>query len=368
MPELTLKNITIDGYKSIRHMSLELRPLNVLIGANGAGKSNLLSFFKLLSEMRRGRLEKFVGQSGGANSLLFYGAKTTRQFGAVLELKTPVERSEYAFQLAFSAGDKLTFGEEKLHFEDLILEDGPQTKDFGGGHFESKLADAVEPGIRGVDTFQRGLRYCGPFQFHDTSDSATVRLYSPVANDRPLRNDAGNLAAVLNRLRRTNCYKRIVGTIRQIAPWFDDFVLQTQPESGRILLKWRDRHDDIVFDASSLSDGTLRAIALITLLQQPEEELPALVVIDEPELGLHPSAIVVLGALLKKASYHCQVIVATQSTFLLDQFEAEDVVVVDREGPESKFRRLDSAQLDEWLAEYCLSELWEKNVLGGGPA
>jgi predicted ATPase len=174
-------------------------------------------------------------------------------------------------------------------------------------------------------------------------------------------------------LRGTSSYRRIVETIRQIAPWFGDFVLQPSEKNKRfILLNWRERGSDMVFDSQALSDGTLRAMGLVTLLLQPTEDLPSLVVIDEPELGLHPYAIVTLAALMKQAACHCQIIAATQSTALLDQFRPEDVIVVDRDDRASVFRRvpeqMSEKQLDEWLAEYSLGELWEKNVLGGGPA
>ncbi len=183
--------------------------------------------------------------------------------------------------------------------------------------------------------------------------------------------DAGNLAAILYRLRRQDtspAYKRIVGTIRQIAPFFEDFELQpTGPGDKEIILNWRDKDSDEIFGPHQLSDGTLRALSLITLLLQPVEDLPDLIIVDEPELGLHPVAKHIVAGLLKKASYHCQVIVATQSSSLVDAFEPDDVIVVDRVDRQSTFRRLDAESLQEWLKEYTLGQLWEKNVFGGGP-
>ena len=183
--------------------------------------------------------------------------------------------------------------------------------------------------------------------------------------------DAGNLAALLLRLRETNsgsAYKRIVTTIRLIAPFFDDFDLEPAgPNKKEIILNWRDRGSDQVFGPHQLSDGTLRAMCLVTLLMQPEDELPDLIVVDEPELGLHPYALNVVASLFKKVSHHTQVVISTQSSSFLDNFGAEDVIVVNREGKESLFTRLDPEKLKEWLEEYSLGEVWEKNVIGGGP-
>jgi len=160
----------------------------------------------------------------------------------------------------------------------------------------------------------------------------------------------------------------VLDTIRQVAPFFGDFELEPEARNhDSIRLNWREKGVDQIFGPHQISDGTLRAIALITLLLQPESSLPRVIVIDEPELGLHPYAIGVLASLVKRASHHCQVILATQSPALLDEFEPEDVVVVDRDSQESKFRRLGSDQLDSWLEEYSFSEAWEKNVFGGGP-
>ena len=161
------------------------------------------------------------------------------------------------------------------------------------------------------------------------------------------------------------CYQRIVNTVRLILPFFSDFVLQ--PRHDHLLLNWRERNSDQVFSVSQASDGMLRVIALVTLLLQPERDLPDVLVLDEPELGLHPYAINIVGGLIRAVSTQVQVIVATQSTALVDCFDPEDIVVVEREGRTSTFRQIDVKSLEEWLEDYSLSELWEKNVLGGRP-
>jgi len=366
----TLTRIALDGYKSIKQMSLELRQLNVLIGANGSGKTNLVSFLKLLNEMLGERLQIFIGTSGGAQSLLHYGSKTTPQIQASLEFDTPTGLSTYYLRLFHAAVDTLIFGEERLTFQ------GPgfpraQEVVLGSGHRETLVRAQAEAGNQTARVFRDLLRTCRVFQFHDTSASARIRQQCYIEQNRFLMPDAGNLPAVLHRIRSSEptAYRRIVSTVQQVAPFFDDFVLAPSPLNDKyITLNWREKGTDTEFGPHVISDGTLRAMALITLLLQPEEDLPAVIVIDEPELGLHPYAINVLASLLAAASLRCQVIVATQSVPLLDQFEPEDVVVVERDGAASTFQRLDPEKLRDWLGDYSLGQLWEKNVIGGGPA
>jgi predicted ATPase len=355
-------------------MDLELRPLNVLIGANGAGKSNLVSFFKMLNEMMAGHLQTFIATSGHAHSLLHFGPKVTPEIGARLEFSVgtrPATGAAYEFRLAFAAADQLIFADERLVSEDFLT---GTAAGLGSGHVEARLRTAADsPNMPDRSAIVHFLEQCRVFHFHDTSDTARVRQYGYIEDNRRLRCDAGNLAAFLLRLRDENssAYRRIVGTFRLIAPFFDEFILH-EPATGSgngpdVILNWREKGSDEVFGPHQLSDGTLRAIGLVTLLLQPERDLPELIVVDEPELGLHPYAVEVVASLFKKASHYTQVLVCTQSPTFLDQFDPEDIVVVDRNGKESQFIRPDPIQLESWLEEYSLGEVWEKNVIGGGP-
>jgi predicted ATPase len=264
-------------------------------------------------------------------------------------------------RLAFAAGDRLNFVSEALDYE-------PE-----GGNApervrkESHWESAVNWETHLGDNFLTG---CRVYHFHDTSDTAKIRLTGYIEDNRVLAPDGGNLAAFLfaQKQVRPIVYRRIIYTVHTVAPFFGDFDLAPlELNPNGILLNWHEKGSDVTFGPHQLSDGTLRAMALIALLLQPEEKLPPLLVIDEPELGLHPSAVEIIASLLKRASHHCQVIVATQSTTLLDHFEPQDVFVVQRRGKESQFERLDEDKLRAWLKEYLLSELWEKNVIGGGP-
>lgn len=164
-------------------------------------------------------------------------------------------------------------------------------------------------------------------------------------------------------------YNRIVKTIKLAAPFFEDFNLRPSPfNKEQIELEWKEKDSDVPFKAHYLSDGTLRFICLVTVLLQPDKFRPATILIDEPELGLHPYAVNLLASIIRSVSANgTQIIISTQSTDLINGFEAEDVVVADFEGGKTTLRRLDSDSLGSWLDDYTLGELWHKNLLGGRP-
>jgi predicted ATPase len=368
-----LRRINLQGFKSIKAIDLELRPLNLLIGANGAGKSNLVSFFKMLNEMMAGRLQQYIATSGRAQSLLHFGSKVTPQMEAKLEFEVDNGVDTYALRLFHAAGDTLIFAEETLSFKQTGYS-WPKAVALGSGHPETRIGEQADKGdatAKVAKVFRHLLNHCRVYHFHDTSPTARVRQYCYVGDNRWLMPDAGNLAALLYRLQNENdgsAYYPIITTIRLIAPFFDDFdLVPTGPNQRDIILNWREKASDQVFGPHQLSDGTLRAMCLITLLMQPEAQLPYLIIVDEPELGLHPYALNVVASLFKKASHHVQVLVSTQSISFLDNFDPEDVIVVNRDGTQSQFTRPDPTALEAWLEDYSLGEVWEKNVIGGGP-
>ncbi len=365
-----LTRIEIAGFKSIRDVDLELGPLNVLIGANGSGKSNLVDHFKLLNFMTTESLQDFVARSGGASSLLHYGPKRTPLMQSTLHFVCEGTDNTYHIRLVHGAGDVLFFTEEKMSFHKTGF---PRPKEdvLGGGHKETLLNAAAKEGNKTARFMRFLLRRCQVFQFHDTSEAARIRNKSRIEDNQFLRSDAGNLAAYLYMLRETKpqYYKRIIETLRQVAPFFDDFDLApSKLDPHTIMLNWRERGSDYLFGPHHLSDGTLRAMALFTLLLQPESELPSLIIVDEPELGLHPFALGVLASILRSVALERQVLVATQSAQLVDYFEPEEVIVAERQGDGSTFCRQGREALKEWLESYSLSELWQKNVIGGAPS
>ena len=363
-----LNSIRIQGFKSIRDQTIELGDLNVLIGANGAGKSNLIQVFELLHRIEAKQLKGFVRESGGAEKLLHFGSKVTEE----IVLHFDFDPNAYECRLLPTQDGSLYFGEEKISYRYPDAET-PFVTSVGTGHEETKLHEEIERhsnlSVAGyvLSAFQSWKIY----HFHDTSRSAKVKQSGPLDDNLSLRPDARNLAAFLYRLRETqqHAYQGIVGTVRLAAPVFDDFVLHPRVlQREEIRLQWRERDSDLYFDAHDLSDGTLRFICLAALLLQ--DDLPSTILLDEPELGLHPFAIVLLAELLRSAATKSQAIVSTQSVTLINQLDPEDVIVVDRGKGESKFGPASAVgvDLESWLEEYSLGELWEKNVIGGRPA
>lgn len=334
-----VKKLTITGYKSIRELrDFELRNLNVLIGANGAGKSNFISFFRMLAEIVGKRFQLFVAVQGGPDALLHFSRQATQEIYAELA----GEDDSYYFQLVPTNDNRLVFEDEGL----WNRIDRPLGKYDASGQEEGFVGPNAETGFgerggRYTSSVRLGMDRWRVYHFHDTGATAKVKqLHAPFDTLR-LQVDGGNLAAYLGMLRTSHpdSYSMIVDTIRLVAPFFDDFV-PVREESKQIQLEWLETgKPDVVFNAHALSDGTLRFICLSTLLMQPWDLMPDTILIDEPELGLHPYAINILADLLKRAAERKQVIVSTQSVELMNLMEPEDVVVVDRKDGASTFRR-----------------------------
>ena len=365
-----LKSLGLRGFRSIRSLPvLALRPLNVLIGANGSGKSNLIGFFKLLNWMTPvpGNLQSHIAMLGGANSILHDGAAVSPQIEADLTFETESGKNQYYMRLFHAAQDTVIFAEEKYRYSAFAVGGQAGWQELGSGHRESALGKAAAAGDTTARFILNALKRCVVYQFHNTSATARLKQRWSLDDNYFLKEDAANLAPFLYRLReeKPEYYGRITATIRQIAPFFADFELQ--PSGGTVILQWRERGADLIFGPHQASDGSLRLCALLTLLLQPEEQLPALIILDEPELGMHPFAINVIAGLLRSVSTRSQVMLATQSMTLLEHFEPEEIIVVDRPDRESLFRRLEAQDLKEWLEEYSLPELWEKNIIGGRP-
>ncbi len=369
----TLERITVSGFKSIRELKdFKLGQLNVLIGANGAGKSNFISVFKLLEHLAIRRLQTFVTEHLGADSLLYFGSKVTNEIFISLDFRERLNEVGFGYEVRFSStnNNQLYFSDENA-VSRLNLFGSPDQrveKSFGGGHLETYLDDVEAAFVDRFPISLNTLKSWKVYHFHDTSKSAPVKQNADIHDNHSLKPDAKNLSAFLYLLQNHHrpYYDRIVSTIRLAAPFFDDFILRPMPENAlSIRLRWRHRESGDDWDISQLSDGTLRFICLATLLLQPE--LPSLILIDEPELGLHPSAITLLTEMLRSAATKSQVIVCTHSVQLVNQMQPEEVIVVERKDNQSTFKRLETEDYKGWLNEYSLGELWEMNVIGGRP-
>jgi predicted ATPase len=362
MADIKLEKISVYGFKSIRALEdFEIRPLNVLIGANGAGKSNFIELFQLLKVMYKQRLGRYSIKLG-LERLLYYGQKETEKISLRLDYNSPnVGDIRFCkFELIPALDGTLKVAYEELDYN------GIATRSVRGYSNSDETVFFVEEILTFENQFFPTWEI---YHFHDTSSTAKMKGRQDLHDNRRLAPDAQNLAPYLYYLQQKHpeYYQRIVQAVQRVAPFFDDFVLEPlRLAKEEIRLEWRDKNNpETLFTAHELSDGTLRFICLATLLLQPE--LPNLILVDEPELGLHPFAINLLVDMLEIASQNTQLIVSTQSVSLVNQLKPEQVVVVNRKDGQSTFERLDVKALEAWLEEYGLGELWEKNVLGGRP-
>ncbi|GHT87789.1 chromosome segregation protein SMC [Betaproteobacteria bacterium] len=357
--ENQIMRLVLRGYKSIADCEIELGRLNVLIGANGVGKSNFIGFFRLINRILEQQLQVAVGEAGGPDALLHFGRKKTEELRAELYFGN----NGYRFTLRPTQDNRMMFANEALWWH--VRGDWRPCS----GHFET-YAEEQKTSTRIYDFVVPAMRSWRLYHFHDTGRSALVKQVHGVNDNNYLRDDARNLAAFLYRLKQHHdlYYQRIVKAIQLVAPFFGDFHLRpTVDNKEKIQLEWTEVGQDIPFTASALSDGTLRFICLATVLLQPEEFAPATILIDEPELGLHPFAITVLAGLMKSVAQQHQLVVSTQSVELVNEFDAEDLIIADKQDQATVLRRLDTVMLHEWLEEYSLGELWKKNLLGGRP-
>jgi predicted ATPase len=346
----SINNLTIKGFKSIRNLEeFELRNLNVFIGANGSGKSNFIEVFRMLSAMVAKNFSRFIKERGGADSFLHEGPKVSLE----IELYLKLEKEAFKFKLSPTVNEDF-FITELEPATDTVLNMG----DFLSGMpqklpFEDLLTDNLQV-----------------YHFHDTSSTSPMRRSEIVEDNFKLRGDASNIAPFLLHLRETpelnRYYREIVNAVRLVNPFFDEFRLDIlqNGEARKVKLSWNQKGSDYPMQPYHLSDGSIRFICLATALLQPNP--PAIIVIDEPELGLHPEAVAILAELIESASNATQVLIAIQSPSLINYFSMEDIVVVKRMDGQSTFERLNGDDFSEWLQDYSIGELWTKNVIAGG--
>lgn len=358
-----INNIQIENYKSIRFLSIDMSPINILIGSNGAGKSNFISFFKLLKNINDRNLQLYVAEEGSSEDILYFGSQVSEYISGQIEFD---KTNRYSFVLKPNKSNKFYFKSEIASFNKKVYgQVGWCPQEWNHGGDESILHNkqtAISQYVRG---YMESFRV---FHFHDTGKTSKLRKPAQVNDNEFLREDGSNLPAFLYWMQEKypKDFKKIEMVIRSVAPYFEKFNLTPDKlNEDQIRLRWKENGSDAYFDAKHLSDGTLRFIALTTLLLQPEA--PEVIIIDEPELGLHPFAIGKLAGLIKKASARTQIIISTQSVNLVDNFAPEEIITVDRKENQSVFNRLDSGELKDWLNDYTISDLWNKNVIGGRP-
>ncbi len=361
-----IRSVTIEGFRSLKHIqNLELPPLTVLIGANGAGKSTLIRFFEMLSWMLKAKgLQEFVLRHGGGDDLFFMGARKTARIQAVICTELDGMNFKYGFALDYlPARDSVLILGEYWQCEQHAFPVRALTSHLGSASLESLLPEVDDPDTQALCRF---FSRCATYQFHDTSPLANIHKRWDVTESFRLRSDGGNLAAVLLNLRNMDSkrYELIVKQISRVLPTFKDFVLVE--EAGKVLLRWVGRQSDKVFGSYLTSDGSLRLFCLLTLLNLPPERLPDVMFFDEPELGLHPHAITLVAEMFKRLSKKRQIFIATQSPYLVDCFELENIIVASASNGETMLRNLPREHYQRWLdEEYQLSDIWLQQAAGG---
>lgn len=374
MPPM-IESVRIAGFRSLADFTIENLPrATVLIGANGSGKSNLIHFFDMMSWMIGShRLEEFVQRQGGADDQLFGGGRTSPRMEAELTMRTESGRNDYRFALAYAHPDRFIFTEEAIRFSRENQGTTAPWQYLKGGGSEARVVDAarsmesasVNPTT--VREVVQLLRRCAAYQFHDTSDDSRMKKRWDTEDNAYLKSHGENLAAILLRLEREDMerFGRICDLVRRVLPNFDRFLLEES--YGKVLLQWKPRGLNKTIGAHLTSDGSLRFFALATLLNLPPEMLPDVLLLDEPELGLHPAAVALVGDMTKALSEERQVVVATQSPLLVDAFDFDEILVLELRGGRTTVHRRDEGEYREWLEDYSTGELWQKNLLGGRP-
>ena len=371
-----IESVRIRGFRSLADVELSgLQNANVLIGVNGSGKSNFIRFFEMMNWMLRSRrLAEFVGLQGGADDQLFGGSRVTPRMEAELALRTEAGRNDYRFALAHAHPDRFVFTEEAFRFSGASFPTEPRWQHAPSGQSEAAIVDAAQASSsQGVNpttarVIVHLLKSCSVFQFHDTSDTSNFKKRWDVEDNNYLRTHGGNLAAVLHRLEQQDVqrFELISQHVRRVLPVFDRF--QVDESYGKVSLRWKAMGTDKSIGAHLTSDGSLRFFALVTLLNLPVEMLPNVILLDEPELGLHPAAVALIGGMIKALAVDRQIIVATQSPLLVDVFDLEEIVVLNLHGGRTTFRRPDSEEYRRWLDEgFMPGEMWQKNLIGGRP-
>lgn len=373
-PTPRIESVHIEGFRSLREVTFRPNPgVTVLVGPNGAGKSNLLRFFDLLHSMiPLRRLGIFVGLEGGANHQLFHGSQRTPAMTGEIGVRNDTGLNEYAFTLTRADDDDFRFTEERCRFVPSDGDADAEWRDFRSGHYEARLPEAAQsPDDDGhhdaARTITESLRHTTRYQFHDTSKHSPFKNRCHVTDSFRLWPNGGNLAAVLYRMRHEDerRYKELCGQIGWILPVFEGFAIEEENEY--VILRWRTKNSDQVMGAHLTSDGSLRFFALMTLLSLPSAQLPDMILLDEPELGLHPEAIAVLAGMIRSLSCERQIVIATQSPLLVDEFGLEDVRVLELKDGETSLKSVNPDEYRAWLDDYGAGGLWMTNLLGGNP-
>jgi predicted ATPase len=362
-----LKKIQLIHFRSFFQTEVDIKNINVLIGGNGAGKSNFISLFPMLNYIQIGRLGDWIANKGGFDNIVYNGIQENEFINLSFFFEAESANGQNIYELSLRATEENYIVEaEKFGFWKFHDSPKPIFQHQETNQKETKLKYLAERKAEIPYYIYSNIKGFQVFHFDDVSANSNKKRLQNIDEGYPLHPEGDNIAAFMYYLKQNyiDYYDKIREIIRLVTPYFDDFVLEPAlSNSNQIKLKWREKNHLKIFSAALISDGTIRFICLCALLLQPTP--PLLIVIDEPELGLHPLAMSFLAELIKKASCRTQIILSTQSVTLLNQFEPSDILVVDRDQSGSQIKRLNEQELQNWLDEYSLGQLWENNYIGG---
>ena len=339
---MRIQNLTVRNFRSLVDVDIPLHPLNVVIGPNGSGKTALIEVLLLLQRDSRRELTEFFDERGG--------------FQAVLS-----QRSGRA-------------GSTRLEVQAEIVNGGPDGGPDDNGRSVYVLAvqgvgyvyQAAKESYRAAPSVQEFFAGANYYQFIDVTPRSSVRLpQSLTPASTPGAQGESLYSALYNlRINDLDLYDRLLGIVAQAFPGFKQFEFPVVG-AGQVTLTWYDKCCTQPFYPNQLSEGTLRFLWLLTLLFTAPRA--SLLLIDEPETSLHPELLRILAALLQEAALETQIVVATHSSDLISWLQPEEVLIADKEDGQTRFTWADTLNLQSWLAEYSLRDLWLMGHLGGRP-
>lgn len=378
-----LENISVKGFRRLRQVELEMRNLIVMIGANGSGKTSFLDVLSTLAASANGKLQETLQSKGGLNEILTRGK--AQELEITVSMKVPQEQPlKYTLTLSPKGlsydirNENLTqqrdlerhepfkyIESHRLDIKYFQKGSGLLRPNWEHNPLETSLSQ-VPKMYREPENLRKSLAACTYYAALDISETSPVRLPQPMRPASLPGKNGESLISCLYNLRETD---------RDRFEWLEDILSAAFPDferlnfppvaAGTLSMTWSDRHFSEPIYIHELSEGTLRFLWLATLLQS--QNLTTITLIDEPEISLHPELLKHLVDLMREASKRTQLIVATHSERLIRFLEPEEILICDLEEGEAKMTWGDTLNLEKWLEDYSLDQLWAMNILGGRP-
>ena len=392
-----ITHLHLESFKSFKSLDFELKPLNVVIGPNGSGKTNFLDFFRFLSEAMSNHLADAIYNRGGLWRLSFGGSRDPLTFRLGLLMRTEEDPEDPDLRIDLSYTCEIRPYDNQYEIFAERFGGSQRSRKHGDKDWDKALLDKMareglpklsadatplvsypelalssrRAAVDGfADVFVQDTRNIQWVSNSLMGPDAVGRRPSYTRSDSLLLPDGDNLSSVLHFLsndpQHRETRERLLDVLRIAYPDFEDLSFRA-PAQGQVILSWKDKRLKDAFDANFLSDGLLRFLSLLVVLLNPRP--PSLILIDEPEVGLHPSLIGLIGELLVDASTRTQLIVATHSPQLLNELQKEHICVVetDKEGASTITRASEKPDIDAWLKNFTLGETWLQGNLGGKP-